>query len=157
MHCIGLHYKFLRDKSHDTGRLLHQLRDSFASILVSRTQFFLRIILRDVFQTKNPDREILPTEFFPIRYLLVENVLYLSRTQRIYLIAFVQSQHVPFFNHLAIEQPESLRKQEKHDQQDCNTCCETATSQIPSIIFSKIFFIPIGFLMQRKQLLIKEV
>ena len=137
MHRIGLYYKFLRNKSHDTGRFFHQLRDSFTGILVSRTQFFLRIILRDVFQTKNPDREILPTEFFPVRYLLVENVLYLSRAQRIYLIAFVQSQHVPFFNHLAIEQPESLRKQEKHNQQDCNTCYETATSQNSFYYFLK--------------------
>lgn len=40
-------------------------------------------------------------------------------------------------NHLAIEQPESLRKQEKHDQQDCNTCYETATSQNSFYYFLK--------------------
>ena len=129
MHRIRLHYKFLRDKSYNAGRLLHQLHDSFTGILISGSEFFLCIILRDVFQTKNPDGEILPTEFFPVCYLLVENILYLSRTQRIYPITFVQSQHIPFFNHFTIEQPESLCKQEKYDQQDSNTCYETATSQ----------------------------
>ncbi len=112
---------------------------------------------------KTRDREILPTGvLFPVRYLLVENVLYHEQGSAC-ILAFVQSQHVPFFNHLAIEQPESLRKQEKHDQQDCGMLVQKRASQvrIHLLLFSQKCFTTIRFLLvfcsQKATPCIKEV
>ena len=98
-------------------------------MLISIPQFFFRIIPGDILQTENPDREILPTEFFPVRYLFIENIFYLSRTQLIDLILLIQSENISFFYHFTAKQPECFGKQEQYDKQDRNTCNKTATSQ----------------------------
>ena len=95
--------KLLRNKSHDTRCFLHQFRYLISRILIGSSEFLLRIILCNILQTKNPDREIFPTEFLPIGYLPVKNILYLSRTQNAYLITFIQRQRITFLDHSASE------------------------------------------------------
>jgi hypothetical protein len=47
-------------------------------MFISCPQFFLGIILSDIFQTEKPDGHILPPDFIPVCYLLIENIFYLS-------------------------------------------------------------------------------
>ena len=79
MHRVRMNNKLLRNKSYDTQCFLYQFRNLVACIFISRPQLLLRIILRYILQTKNPDREIFPTEFLPVCDLLIKNIFYLDR------------------------------------------------------------------------------
>ena len=129
MHRVRMNNKLLRNKSYDTQCFLYQFRNLVACIFISRPQLLLRIILRYILQTKNPDREIFPTEFLPVCDLLIKNIFYLCRAQHTNFVALIQRQHISLFNHLTLEQPESFREKEEYNQQNSNTCHETATSQ----------------------------
>ena len=129
MHRIRLSYKLLRNKSYDSGRLLNQLHNLCPGIFVCLSQFFFRVVMRDVFQTEHPDRQIFTSQFFPVGDLFVKNIFNLHRCQFTDLVIFVQCQHIPFFDNLTAEQPECLCKKEKHNQQDRNTRYKSATGQ----------------------------
>ena len=58
---IRPYHKLLRNKSNDTGCFLNQLHNLFHCILVGFSQFFFRVVVRDVFQTeRNGFRRLLP-------------------------------------------------------------------------------------------------
>ena len=143
MYRVRMNNKFLRNKSYDAGCFLHQLRNLIACIFISRSQFLFRIILRYVLQTKNPDREIFPTEFLPVCNLFVKNIFYLCGAQHANLVALIQRQHISLFNHFTLEQPESFSEKEEYNQQNSNTCHKAATSQHSFYnLFKYLFHIP---------------
>ena len=129
MYRIRPYHKLLRNKSNDTGCFLNQLHNLFPCILVGFSQFFFRVVVRDVFQTEHPDREIFTPQLFPVGDLFIKDIFNLHRCQFAYLIIFVQRQHISLFNNLAAEQAECLGKKEKHNQQNRNTRYKTATGQ----------------------------
>ena len=158
MNGVGTDNELPRHKSHDARRTFHQVRDACACIFVRCSQLFFRIIPCNIFQTKKPDREILPTDFPPICYLFIENILYLYRSKFTYLISLFNAKTYPSSITRLWNSPTASEKRNKTISTIVRLVTKPLQANMPSIIFSKTFFIlPTFFCAQRKGVDIKAV
>ena len=145
MYRIRPYHKLLRNKSNDTGCFLNQLHNLFPCILVGFSQFFFRVVVRDVFQTEHPDREIFTPQLFPVGDLFIKDILICIGVSSLTLLSLFSASTYPSSITLLLNRPNASVKRKSTISRIVILVTKPLQVNIPSIILSKTFFIPFDF------------